>query len=76
MELRNSIGMLMLLIAALSDVDCFHPSKMTHQRVARHIFNRLTLSQEERSTVFDWQTEPKVRCLQERDRIKTKALLG
>jgi len=66
----------MLFFAALSDVDCFHPSKITHQRIARHLFNRLTLSHEERSTVFDWQPEPKVRCLQETDRIKTKALLG
>ncbi|KAH7103679.1 hypothetical protein BKA62DRAFT_48226 [Auriculariales sp. MPI-PUGE-AT-0066] len=62
-------------VEALSDVDCFHPSTMTHQRMAMAIYSRLTLPQTEREKSFVWQDTPTVRCLEDTDRIDTTSLL-
>nr|XP_018266174.1 uncharacterized protein I303_00143 [Kwoniella dejecticola CBS 10117]OBR88332.1 hypothetical protein I303_00143 [Kwoniella dejecticola CBS 10117] len=57
-------------IEALSKIDCFHPSEMSHQRVAVGLWNRLTLSYEDKFRPIPWEEEPLIRCLEEDDRIR------
>ncbi|KAG8684583.1 hypothetical protein FRC08_013618 [Ceratobasidium sp. 394] len=58
-------------IEALSNIDCFHPSTATHQRIAAGIWNRLTLDATGRAVPIVWETTPTFRCLQASDRIQT-----
>ncbi|EIW72937.1 hypothetical protein TREMEDRAFT_15851, partial [Tremella mesenterica DSM 1558] len=57
-------------IEALSPVDCFHPSEETHRRVAAGLWNRLTLSLDDKARPIYWEDIIKVRCLQEEDTIR------
>ncbi|ODO09998.1 hypothetical protein I350_02222 [Cryptococcus amylolentus CBS 6273] len=61
-------------IEALSPVDCFHPSEALHRRVAAGIWNRLTLSLEEKYTKILWDDGPQVRCLEEDDRFQVNSV--
>jgi len=61
-------------VEGLSDVDCFHPSTATHQRMAAGVWNRLTLDAAARSIEFGWTEEPLMRCLEDKDRIQTRAV--
>ncbi|KZV88555.1 hypothetical protein EXIGLDRAFT_678820 [Exidia glandulosa HHB12029] len=63
-------------IESLSNVDCFHPSAKTHERVAAAGWNRLTLDAAARGETFTWEDVPTVRCLEAGDRIQTKGALG
>ncbi|WRT63230.1 uncharacterized protein IL334_000133 [Kwoniella shivajii] len=55
---------------SLSKIDCFHPSELSHQRVATGFWNRLTLNMEEKYTPIPWEDDPSVRCLKADDRIQ------
>ncbi|WWC67286.1 uncharacterized protein I206_101194 [Kwoniella pini CBS 10737] len=57
-------------IEALSKIDCFHPSELSHQRVAVGLWNRLTLSLDDKYKPIPWEEEPMIRCLEEDDRIR------
>ncbi|WVQ64327.1 uncharacterized protein L199_002489 [Kwoniella botswanensis] len=57
-------------IEALSKIDCFHPSELSHQRVAGGLWNRLTLNMKDKYRPIPWEEEPMIRCLEEEDRIK------
>ncbi|KAG9077985.1 hypothetical protein FS749_010062 [Ceratobasidium sp. UAMH 11750] len=58
-------------IESLSNLDCFHPSTASHQRIAAGIWNRLTLNATGRAAPMVWETTPTFRCLQAGDRIQT-----
>ncbi|KAH7103683.1 hypothetical protein BKA62DRAFT_48382 [Auriculariales sp. MPI-PUGE-AT-0066] len=60
-------------VESLSDVDCFHPSAATHARVAAEAWNRLSLNATGRAAGFVYSDTVQIRCLQESDRILTKA---
>ncbi|WVW81292.1 hypothetical protein I302_103283 [Kwoniella bestiolae CBS 10118] len=57
-------------IEALSKIDCFHPSELSHQRVASGLWNRLTLGMKDKYQPIPWEQEPTIRCLEESDRIR------
>ncbi|KAG9005321.1 hypothetical protein FRB94_001612 [Tulasnella sp. JGI-2019a] len=61
-------------IEGLSNVDCFHPSTATHERIAAGVWNRLTLDAAGRDVEFGWEQYPNVRCLEEGDRLQTMAV--
>lgn len=63
-------------LAALSDVDCFHPSEAMHARLAAAGWNRLTLDAASRAETIVWEDVPKVRCLEAGDRIQTTEALA
>ena len=60
---------------AINNADCFHPSLEAHELVASGFWNRMVAPTEEKAVVIPWSTTPKIRCLQEDDRILTKNLL-
>jgi len=63
-------------IESVSDVDCFHPSEAAHRGIAAQLWNRLTLDKTSRAESFSLTPgQYPVRCLQEGDRIQTKAEL-
>ncbi|WWC90174.1 uncharacterized protein L201_005107 [Kwoniella dendrophila CBS 6074] len=55
---------------SLSKIDCFHPSELSHQRVASGLWNRLTLTLDQKYQPIPWEEEPMIRCLEEDDRIR------
>lgn len=63
-------------VESLSDVDCFHPAESLHGRTAAALWNRMPLSTADRAEVFAWTEKPLIRCLQEDDRIQTRALVA
>ncbi|RSH83935.1 hypothetical protein EHS25_005179 [Saitozyma podzolica] len=63
-------------VEALSPVDCFHPSEAAHQRVAAGIWNRLTMSLEDKARPIRWEDEVRVRCLEEGDRFPVGQISG
>ncbi|CAG8615056.1 4971_t:CDS:2, partial [Ambispora gerdemannii] len=56
-------------IEAVSNVDCFHPSLISHQYIAKVIWNNLPVSQLSRQSDIVWDPELGVRCLVAEDRI-------
>jgi phospholipase B1 len=64
-------------IEALSDVDCFHPSTLAHERLAMGVWNSLTSSDYTlKSAAWPWADNLSFRCLEEADRIPTNAALN
>ncbi|KAK6904726.1 hypothetical protein I203_105542 [Kwoniella mangroviensis CBS 8507] len=66
----TSVDLASYPIEALSKIDCFHPSELSHQRVASGLWNRLTLSMKDKYRPIPWEEEPMIRCLEEDDRIR------
>lgn len=62
-------------IQALSNIDCFHPSASGHAVFAAALWNRMTLDQASRAQQVLWEDSPLVRCLEEDDRVLTRAEL-
>jgi len=64
-------------IESLSDVDCFHPSTLAHERLAMGLWNSLTSSDNElKSAPWPWADNLSFRCLEEADRIPTDGALN
>ncbi|KAG8881362.1 hypothetical protein FRB97_009627 [Tulasnella sp. 331] len=69
-----SIPLAKFPIEGLSNVDCFHPSTATHERIAAGVWNRLTLDATGRDVEFGWEEHPRLRCLEEADRLQTRVV--
>ncbi|KAI9322813.1 hypothetical protein BX666DRAFT_2148143 [Dichotomocladium elegans] len=55
---------------ALSNVDCFHPSRITHQWVAKIVWNNLFVEPAHKIYDFDFDANLQVYCPTEIDRIR------
>lgn len=55
---------------SLSTADCFHPSLLAHERLARSVWSRLIATQDVKARPVVWDGDGlEVRCLREDDRI-------
>ncbi|KAG1447421.1 hypothetical protein G6F56_009267 [Rhizopus delemar] len=58
-------------IDALSNLDCFHPSKKGHQWIAKAFWNQMFKGKSLKPSVLTFDSDLKIRCLTEDDRLPT-----
>ncbi|KAG0743573.1 hypothetical protein G6F62_004488 [Rhizopus arrhizus] len=65
------IDILSFPIDALSNLDCFHPSLKGHQWIAKTFWNQLFLGKSLKPSVMKFDSNLKIRCPTEDDRLPT-----
>ncbi|CAG8619901.1 5286_t:CDS:2 [Ambispora leptoticha] len=66
-----NLNLMTFPIEAVSNIDCFHPSLLSHQYTAKVIWNNLPVPQFSRNPDVVWDPDLGTRCLMEDDRIRT-----
>ncbi|CAO3689679.1 unnamed protein product [Umbelopsis ramanniana] len=57
-------------IQAFSNIDCFHPSVIAHQWIAKSVWNQLFLPQSSKPSSYSWDSNLQVYCPTSQDRIQ------
>ncbi|CAJ0755152.1 17277_t:CDS:2 [Entrophospora sp. SA101] len=68
---RFDLNLTTFPIDGLSNIDCFHPSKKSHEYISKVLWNSLVTPFKERESVISWDDDIKIRCFGEDDRIIT-----
>ncbi|KAI9268040.1 hypothetical protein BDA99DRAFT_461454 [Phascolomyces articulosus] len=66
----SDINILGFPIEALSNFDCFHPSLINHQWIAKTSWQNLFVSQPDRQGIWEFDANKKIYCPTEFDRIR------
>ncbi|RIA98105.1 hypothetical protein C1645_174973 [Glomus cerebriforme] len=67
----NNIDLLTFPVEGLSNIDCFHPSIISHEFIAKTLWNNLVLPSNKRNGRIEWDDDVDIRCFGENDRINT-----